>query len=288
MKKLSLLFISIIIFASLYAQVIPNADMELWDNLSGNEEPTGWSTTNPYANNSVIKSTDSHSGTYAALLETKLVIIINVPGIMGTGNLDLTAFTVAGGFPISTAYAQLSGYYKYEPVGADSFWVFGLFTKWNSGNNSRDTLAIANFFGGAASSYTLFQTDFFYLTPGTPDSALIIVSSTKNPLGGPEGSKLFIDDFNFSGSVGIDETVEQPVNAYPSPANDKFIIRLSNISEAKQIIISDVLGNKVATIPVQSFVVNVNTSMFSDGMYLYQVTDKAGKLRSTGKFSVKH
>jgi hypothetical protein len=288
MKKISLLFISAIIFASLSAQVIPNAGMELWDNSSGTEQPTGWSTTNQYAPNTVIKSTDSHSGTYASLLETKTIIIVNVPGIMGTGNFNLTTFTVNGGFPISTAYAQLSGYYKYEPVGADSFWVFSLFTKWNSGNNSRDTLAMANFFGGAAAAYTLFQTDFLYLSPGVPDSALLIVSSTKNPLGGPAGSKLFIDDFDFSGVVGIHEVAQQTVTAYPSPANDKFVIRLSNISEAKQIIISDVLGNKVATVPVQSYAVNVNTSLFSDGIYLYQVTDNVGKLLSTGKFSVKH
>lgn len=290
MKKSALLIISCIVCAlPMLAQVIPNAGMENWTAGAGFDEPTGWGTPNPYGIVVVSKSTDSHSGTYAARLASKNIIVVNVPGVMGTGAIDPLNFTINGGFPISEAYNEFNGYFKFYPKGGDSCWIFAFFTKWNTANNSRDTVGIANFYGGSTPAYTQFHAPIYYLLPEVPDSALVVAITSKTVLAGSDSSVLYLDDLNFSGSVGIANMPEQPVvQSYPNPANDQLIIRLPAGNDVKQLEVFDLLGNKKSTMKVSSGQVTLNTSHFPAGLYFYQLKDQSGKETGAGKFSVVH
>jgi hypothetical protein len=91
---------------NLFAQVIPNADMEAWADSVSFEEPIGWGTTNPFGVTTVSKTTDAHSGQFAALLESKSVLGITIAGIMATGVINTDELTVEGGFPIKQGIFQ--------------------------------------------------------------------------------------------------------------------------------------------------------------------------------------
>lgn len=83
---------------NLFAQVIPNADMEAWADSVSFEEPIGWGTTNPFGVTTVSKTTDAHSGQFAALLESKSVLGITIAGIMATGVINTDELTVEEDF----------------------------------------------------------------------------------------------------------------------------------------------------------------------------------------------
>jgi hypothetical protein len=278
---------------NLFAQVIPNADMEAWEDSGSFEEPAGWNTTNPLVI-TVTKTTDAYQGQYAALLESKSLVIITVAGVMATGDIVPEELTVKGGFPINQPYTNFSGFYKYTPStdtssGEDTCWMAAILTKWNTTNNARDTVAMANFYGGAAANYTFFDVPLNYIAPELPDTALIIVFTTRNPLGGPAGSKLYVDDLSLSGGVGINLINEyEEVSIYPSPVSDNLVITLANTSQAKQVIVSDLLGNKVGSYIVNSDKVNVNTTSFANGIYFIELLDDSRNVLATKKFSVKH
>ena len=289
----SLIGCCMLLAVNLFAQVIPNADMEAWADSVSFEEPIGWGTTNPFGVTTVSKTTDAHSGQFAALLESKSVLGITIAGIMATGVINTDELTVEGGFPINQGYTNFSGFYKYTPSadtssGTDSCWITAVFTKWNDTNNARDTVAAANFYGGEAATYTLFDVPVNYVAPEMPDSAIIIVFTSRSPLGAPAGSKLYVDDFALSSGVGIDVIKDEEVNIYPSPANDNLVITLASASQARQVIVYDLLGKKVGSYPAHSNKLSLNTSSFTDGIYIIELVDDSQTVVATRKFSVKH
>ena len=97
--RITLLFIVIQVFhyLNINAQTIPNNDFETWINHGQYDDPQFWDTPNqeicffPFYIKVVTKSTEHHSGSYSAKLETKEIPIVNitVPGVITLGTLAI-------------------------------------------------------------------------------------------------------------------------------------------------------------------------------------------------------
>jgi hypothetical protein len=297
MKNIFTILFSLLLFTSVISNaqtLVPNANMESWANLGSYKEPTGWGSPNSLTSllgvYECFQSTDANSGTYAAQLKANYVALLGlvVPGVIGTGTIDAATQTVKGGFPISVTPAAVIGYYKYTPTGSDSCLVYSILTKWNSGLNKRDTLAVAAFIGGAASSYTMFTAPFYTLGAGTPDSALVLVATTNDVATAQDGSTMYIDDIDFTVNLGINPIPEIELGIYPNPANQLLQITIPLGINAETIVISSVAGMKANQYNVTSGVFELNTSSLANGIYFTMMKNSEGKVVASGKFTVQH
>jgi len=88
--------------------------------------------------------------------------------------------------------------------------------------------------------------------------------------------------------TGINEiSVKNSVNVYPNPANTQ--ITFNTVSNASQYItIYDVTGRQLERVAVKNGISVLNTGAYSNGVYLFNVTDNSGILLDQGKFVVQH
>jgi len=216
-------------------QQIVNGDFENWSDVSY-EEPDDWSTINAATSDgpkdAVVKTTDSHSGSYALRFET-IEFFGDTINFMTNGSFGDTS--IVGGHPFSIVFDTLVGYYKYSPIGLDTAGIALIF--------SRNGNSIGNAFTqlSSTSSYTKFSVPF--VLPQTPDSLRIdLYSSTSNP---SVGSTLFIDNLKLKSiitSIDQDHPDIQMVKLYPNPANQLLNLQLVGVSEQVEVQIIDQLG----------------------------------------------
>ncbi|MBK9730219.1 MAG: T9SS type A sorting domain-containing protein [Chitinophagaceae bacterium] len=293
MKKITLLLtlVSTALFYS-YGQNIPNGDMETWIPVAGYDSLVSFTSTNSFffPTVNVTKDTDAHGGSFAAkMVGTTWLGVFPVPGGIGTNaKVNLTTFTLSGGYPYSQRPVAFTGWFKYAPVNNDSCIMLALFTKWNG--TKRDTIGIAPYFGkGTAGAYQEFYTNVLYLSAENPDTAFVLTLTSSAFLTAQVGSVLYIDDLNFTFNTGVNEVknVDQVIAAYPNPARDRFTIELKDNHDAVSVELFDVLGNKVKQSKVTSNSIVFSTSSLVDGLYFYQLKDANDKSLVSGKFSVR-
>lgn len=290
--------VTLLLTVKSFSQTIPNAGFENWTQVTSYFEPNGWMTGNQGSTGlglgaGVNRSADFYAGDSA--MELKSVgSAFNFPGVAVSGTLasaGLGAVTFGGGFTWASRSQKLSGYYKYiAGNGVDSALVKVILFKRNGA--SRDTIAVATKGLGGAATYTQFDAVFVYKDFSTnPDSALIIIQSSKNLIAAQAGSIMLVDDLAFSGSVPASiNTVSLPnvnISAFPNPANESINFSISNIKNVKTLNIYDILGKKVKSIEITSAQLTVSTEDLNNSLYFYQVADRNNNIISTGKFSVK-
>lgn len=242
MKKI---FTIILLFAALSSksQVLQNGGFESWTNLLFFYEPQGYVTTNyasvllgggglPRANVSRSTSIKS-SGTYGAKLESYAINVgdtSGVPGAMVTGVLDLANTTIVPGFAYSNKPLELRGFYNYtEGNRPDSGVISVIFTKYDSIAGPFNVVGAGFGFLSetSGSSMQSFSIPILYTQELTPDTAIIIISTSSSFSGefdtsalasAPVGSVLYVDELSFFGSVGI-ESINDLLEAqvYPNP-----------------------------------------------------------------------
>ncbi|MFN5705380.1 MAG: T9SS type A sorting domain-containing protein [bacterium] len=243
MKKI---FTIILLFTALgsKAQVFQNGGFESWTNLLFFFEPQGYVTTN-YASvllgggglprpNVSRNSTIKNSGTYSARLESYAANVgdtSGTPGAMVTGTLDLANATILPGFAYSNRPSEFRGFYNYKQGNRpDSGLITVLFTKYDSiaGPFNVVGATFVTLSQTPATGMQSFNVPIFYTQEVTPDTAIIVISTSSAFTGefdtsalanAPVGSILYVDDLSFFGSVGIeniDDLLEAQV--YPNPA----------------------------------------------------------------------
>lgn len=287
MMSVSLLLLT---SAVLHAQTIPNAGFEIWSAFGGPiESPVEWST-----GPSASKSTDMHSGTYALQLKTDTFtnpmtsLLDTIPGRAFTGTQGMGPGSQGvPGYAFTTRPDSLTAWCKYSPVGADTFVIRVLLTKWNSVSGSADIISDSHYLGQPSSVYQRISFPIMYLSPNLPDSATIeIMSSSSNPQSPIIGSELLIDDLTFVTNIpaalyDISGPSALSIQCFPNPANDRLTI---NHVEAGQLSIVDINGKIMTTIQVPaSRHLVLSTSSFANGLYFIQQ-----KNRNNVAFSVQH
>ena len=220
MKHLLRNFLPVISFlffvTTAYGQAgIPNGDFESWP--PGNfDNPEHWDSPNettqgfPFFLTTVEKTTDSHSGEYAAQLTSGSILGEVIPGLLTLGELVLDEQNPEEsefiGIPFSERPASLEGFYKYMPQEED-FGVIGvLLSRYNLELNAKDTIAFGFFqFDGQDEDFASFSVLLDYLSFAEPDSMNVVILSSASPEM-QSGSRLIIDDLSlgYSGVPVVD------------------------------------------------------------------------------------
>ncbi|HTB32512.1 MAG TPA: T9SS type A sorting domain-containing protein [Bacteroidia bacterium] len=75
------------------------------------------------------------------------------------------------------------------------------------------------------------------------------------------------------------------INAYPNPCSSQ--ISFSSADKTEQYLaVYDVAGRKIETTEMKNGLAMLNTASYSNGVYLYVLTDTSGNITGRGKFSV--
>ncbi len=182
-----------------YSQAVPNGGFENWTLIEYFEEPDIFASSNSLTFmmdnvTNVIKTTDHHSGTYAARLETMSFGSDTIPGLMVIGKL--AGDVITGGVPYNARPDSLSGYIKYNMLGGDELYIACLFT--------RSGLPIGTLeatFTGSQANYTRFSVAIDWLVPFiNPDSLKVAIVTSSDMTSGHPGSYAFIDGLQFQGT----------------------------------------------------------------------------------------
>jgi hypothetical protein len=292
-----------LISSAIFAQTQPaNADFENWETLNGPisntyQEPNSWNSSNECTaivnQFSVTKSSDMHSGSFSARLETKST---SFQGVIANGvvtTAQMVCLAQGGGQQGGSTYTDqipdsVVGWYKYAPTAADSGYAQIMFLA----NNNTDTLSFTRLNFHAAASWTRFSAA---ITPYTGAQATEKLSLFFNSSWGDGsqgqaivGSVLFIDDveFIFPFDIGVgDELGSQQWSVYPNPVEDILRVKVVGGTDAK-IELFDVTGKRVKTAPLNEDEQTVDLSSLVAGVYLYQITSVDNAILRTGKLLV--
>lgn len=264
-KVLLFAFTSFLITMSSFSQ-IPNSSFELWtDSL-----PDDWvSNSSPPALWPIMRSSDSHSGTYA--LKGQVVDDAGVPFAP-----YLFPFTTGYGFPCLQQHSNLSGWYKSSNVSTDQtlveIYVY---------NSIGVTIGSGSVTIATSGSYRQFNVPISYL-PGTVPAEASIFISIIDSLGLNQhvGSYFIVDDLSFTSSTTeIFTPAESAFKIYPNPSTDYFKIEGTAHTEAgARLEIIDIAGRLI-----KSFEMNnadgsnssYDVSLIAAGVYTVKV--RSGK-----------
>ncbi len=201
---------------------IPDGDFEKWATITSGinsyEEPkSGWWTSLNILSNlggpkTLKKTTEAHTGHYAAKMSTSVWGDLTIPGILVSGTFDFDAPNmIIEGKPFTEKPKSFRGYYKYFPVSGDSAAIFASITKYMPQNQRRDTIAAASLaILNTYDSYTFFDIDFtYYINYVEPDSINIVFASSADGanFNGAVGSTLYIDDISLIMQNGTEKFV---------------------------------------------------------------------------------
>ena len=294
------LSIALLLAGTAFAQ-IPNASFENWTHTAtsgaggtaGYDQPVSWGTANAFIStlDSVYTcskgTTGAPAGSSYISLTTKTVLITAVPGVAVTGSINVsgTTYSVSGGFPNTTRYANLTGMWKYSASGADDGHIVVFLSKWDVALNRRDTVSFTNYAlpATAVTSWTSFSIPLAYQKGSIPDTAMVVLASSgTSPIA---GSYLDIDTLAFTGTVltGVVTVVnnDAPATLYPNPARDKSnIYYYSLFSGDLHVTISDISGRivrqTISSISIGSNNIPLDISGLEKGVYLVYMNDGIG------------
>ncbi|MDP1745730.1 MAG: T9SS type A sorting domain-containing protein [Bacteroidota bacterium] len=299
MKKAAATFV-ILTFLVSNSIAQPNGGFENWSTEFSFENPDDWQTfnflailgpPNPLSAFKVI-GFDKHSGDYALMLKSIFVnnnpMPGNIPDTLGCvfkGKVELSPVSFSVGFPYTGRPEKLEFYSKYLPVGNDSGLARVTLRKRNG--LAYDTIGKGELTISSSPFYSLCELNITYYSTEQPDSAIIAFFSSKDSTTARVGSTLFLDDVGFIGWVGIDEKNEyaNKVNVFPNPAKGNLTIT-TEIKEAENVKILDVAGKLVGLFKIQNFNASINVSLFTQGIYFYEILDTKEKVLTNGKFNV--
>ena len=294
-------------FTSAMAQA-PDFNFETWANVPFGtvQDPVGWASLNALVSfggtQSVFQETTApFAGVISAKITTIKVTGAAIPNPYRPGtNLDTAGLLVVGkinisppglkyGYSYAWRSAELSFESKYTPVAGDSAFVLAYLTKWNI--NHRDTIASGKYGTSASTSvYSLNNLTLNYnpaFATVMPDSELIFVSSSiySHP-GAKIGSTFYIDNLVWSGynSTNDIKGSENSVSIFPNPANDN--INLTCSINTSTVEITDITGRLIGFYPMTNNKINIQTSAFAPGMYIYNVLNHNQEVINRGKFEI--
>ena len=268
-KNLWLLFTCLLVFSiSIYGQ-IPNGDFESWTNGS----PDNWYTNNIPTIAVPITQVSGHNGSAVK------GAVIDVSGTPYPPLLISGAF--GGGFPINSRPGSIQGYYKFESVQSDTFWVYAIFTKNGAGIGG----TIPTFTLQPTSIWTPFSENTYWISSETPDTAYVyaLIYNTTGTTA-HVGSAYYLDDLTFGAATdvndfnnGIVKKFELNQN-YPNPFNPTTTIKYKLPKNSFVTLkIYDILGKEVQTLVDEYkhsgiYKAEFNAANLPSGVYFYRLT----------------
>ena len=284
-NSLFLFFFFLITSTSLSAQ--QNGGMEDWSS-SGSlppfdwKFPTGWTTTNAtteFSGAAITRSTDEHSGTYAAQLRTLNIFGTITRSQMALGNvkLDFPNYRLigyTGGEDLSFVPNGLSFYYKLTTGDANEYAVADILIKRReAGDPYPDTVYFESVQLTSAASYTKVSVPFPTDNINAATDSIVIVFSS-NDTNEIALNTLLIDDVSIDFASAVNPGPNQSfVSVYPNPVHANQDLHFT--SSVEQLAIHDALGNILfarSKDDMQSF--NLSQTALAPGLYYVRVNDE--------------
>jgi hypothetical protein len=333
--------------ASTQAQTFSNAGFETWNNFTvatgftssvALEAPTTWSGTDSLIAGltipasfigvdidpvtQLIKSTDAHSGTYAAEIRTANLgdSLGNVPGALinasvgidmaaVVGNPDLAnilnLFTYTGGTPILQRKVEtVSAWIKLTDQNSDNASVVITALQKAKTQSGADTMiaigggsqVIAN---NVSNNYREITLPVLYANPNNTatDTMIVVFSSSAVVSQGDiitDGNTLFVDDVSMTTTEGSTLSIRQPVFAddialvYPNPTKNLIYFNLNTFQKAEdyRLTVTDASGRVILMENLKQQVNEKNVSGWAKGNYFYSLINTKNDKHLNGKFSV--
>jgi hypothetical protein len=319
MKQTFILIFSWLAINATFGQsLLPNGGLEAWHSVQGIDsiymEPDSnyFATLNELANTPAIgapagpitcyRTTDAHSGSYAAKLTSKnfpyYPFDIFIPGMLGTTKLLLSQGTIRLGKPCPGCHPQhLGGWFKYYPVSNDSCKIAILSSRYNSVSHKRDTIGYGEaIYHGVTDTWTQFDIAVNYTNLTlTPDTMTILAVASAgfsviNLQGGvgQVGSTMYVDDFVIEYPAGVQQLLmpDVTVKTYPDPAKDLLKIELSQVVKNGMLEVYSLEGKKMARYSLMKEMNTIPVYDLVPGTYFYKLTDGKTVL-NTGSFMIK-
>lgn len=169
-------------------------------------------------------TTDPYEGTYSAkLTSTSILGGPAVPGMLTTGDfiVDWNAQDgdITGGEAYSQLPLELSGQFKYTPVGSDT----GFVSVWFMQNGVEVGRGYLNF-TEATADWTAFTVPIDYDAGAAPDTMNILFSTSNGTSSVPEGSQLELDAIAFTMYLAVETIEGSRVQIYPNPSHESVTI----------------------------------------------------------------
>lgn len=242
---------------------LPNPGFENWEDVDY-EDPNGWASFNKsfaaLGDPTLVKTIDANSGSFAALLETKVLANDTFPGalIYGTFENFEAGPVLFNGSPTAFEYD-----FKYNPSGADTGFVVLEFSKAG--------ISIGTFFSLATTTPVYTLNSIPISLPVQPDSVQIIFFAGDNP-----GSQFFVDNARFSGgNTSVNEVAIAPIKIFPNPVNDQLNMQFEEFTGTLEFrAISGQLVAKRQLEEATSF--EYGTSHLAEGTYLVILRNDEG------------
>jgi hypothetical protein len=317
MKKY-LLFLATVAFActmhTAKAQIVSASadDMEVWNpdpaNASANDPnvgftPAGWQCLNVLSSfltgNSPISCFEEnsivHSGSHSCKLKStvftatsynyiKALFKHDTCNVLFTGTiLTSPSPSIVPGAPFTSRTSAINFWYQYFPQNnnakPDTASCGVVLTK-NHAQIGSGYMTM-----NSAASWTNGNVNITYTALGNPDTIIVIFSSSSQVAPAP-GSLLYIDGVTAAAPLAVNEIGSiASVGVYPNPASSQVNFRITG-ENAKTIKVYDITGKELNTYVVKSNELNLNTSGFANGLYIYQAYDVNGGLIKVGKFNI--
>jgi len=323
--KHTLTLLGLAISLSATAQnTITNGSFENWESLgTATEEPTGWNSNKTGGGlassgpQTCFQSTDAHSGSYSAKVQTTYYIITVVNGNLTTGKVQAPSANKAEGFIEAVGANKMSftgrpdslvGWYKYtqatsgtgataEQASIKAHLHTGDYydpivpVNGNHPDASTNGIATATFISPAAdqATWTRFSVPFVYANNNTPAYIMMSLTSSANqntvaPGSSGTGSILLVDDISvvYNNATSIDETYLDKVVV--SVVNHKLLVAMNGVTDATlQLQLTDLNGRAILKKSLSNQSQHsIDLPSISSGMYLYQLVGKdaatSGKL----------
>lgn len=294
MKSLHIIFALLIINGTL-SQQLENSGFEQWENVgTGEEEPLSWSSTKTSDNSSlnglapqvISRSTDAHTGTYAAKLVNKNVPFVNIVanGILTNGIIHTTTnpqdsyvYTDVNSSdhsqPFTSFPDSIVGWYKYAPQGNDvgniQVLIHGSYGQLPI-DASTSSIALAEFDFSANSNWTRFSTPFIYYPTINNPAYILCNISAGDSTQAVANSELKIDDLEliYNTTKITDESTNSINVTY---LNDH--LQFSNVVNEINYVIYNLQGQLMNIGKIDTYNRNVSITLES-GIYFISIQSK--------------
>ena len=294
MKSLHIIFALLIINGTL-SQQLENSGFEQWENVgTGEEEPLSWSSTKTSDNSSlnglapqvISRSTDAHTGSYAAKLVNKNVPFVNIVanGILTNGIIHTTTnpqdsyvYTDVNSSdhsqPFTSYPDSIVGWYKYAPQGNDvgniQVLIHGSYGQLPI-DASTSIIALAEFDFSANSNWTRFSTPFIYYPTINNPAYILCNISAGDSTQAVANSELKIDDLELIyNTTKIPDQSTNSINV--TYFNDH--LQFSNVVNEINYAIYNLQGQLMNIGKIDRYNRNVSITLES-GIYLISIQSK--------------
>lgn len=236
------------------------------------DDPQGWYTLNSLTKfgfpATTTASSDFHSGSKSALLETTKATFGTIPGLLTLGNmLDDT-----GEPDLMRTYIPFQGrpqfirfWAKTEPETGDSVAMLLQLRK-TLNNGAQVIVGTAGWtFGDYSNGWIKVEIPIDYENNEMPDSISILFASSRDESAPIAGSRFWVDDVELEGlQVGQKEWSVQSFSLYPNPATNKLYVEGRGIEGVK---VYDLQGQLLMDVSNKFSSIDINLPA---GQYLVQ------------------